>query len=68
VIDRSTLEEWEQAGAKSAFERATERVEKLVQSYRPVPLPDVVQRELEGITLRAARPFGMGELPLPVAG
>jgi trimethylamine--corrinoid protein Co-methyltransferase len=68
VIDRSMLEEWEKAGEKSAFERATERVEKLVQSYQPVQLPDVVRRELEGITLRAARQFGMDELPLLVGG
>jgi trimethylamine--corrinoid protein Co-methyltransferase len=68
VIDRSTLEEWEQAGAKSAFERATERVEKLVGSYQPAPLPDVARRELERITLRAARPFGMDTLPPLVAG
>jgi trimethylamine--corrinoid protein Co-methyltransferase len=68
VIDRSMLEEWEQAGAKSAFERATERVEKLVRSYQPAPLPDVTRRELERITLRAARPLGMDALPALVAG
>lgn len=63
VIDRSTLDEWEAAGAKSAFERATERVEKLVARYQPSPLADDVRRELEDITLRAALPFGMDELP-----
>ncbi len=68
VIDRSTLEEWEQAGAKSAFERASERVERLVGSYQPAPLPDAARRELERITLRAARPFGMEALPALVAG
>jgi trimethylamine--corrinoid protein Co-methyltransferase len=68
VVDRSSLEEWEKAGAKSAFERASERVEKLVQSYRPVPLPDVVRQELDAITLRAARPFGMDELPPLIDG
>jgi len=68
VIDRSTPEEWEQAGAKSAFERATERVERLVQGYRPAPLAEAARRELEDITLRAARPFGMNELPRLIAG
>jgi len=68
VIDRSTVEEWERDGAKSAFGRATERVEKLVASYRPAPLPDEMRRELEGITLRAARAFGMEELPPLVEG
>jgi len=68
VIDRSTLDEWEAAGAKSAFERATQRVEKLVRSYQPAPLPDVARRELERVTLRAARRFGMDELPPLVVG
>jgi trimethylamine--corrinoid protein Co-methyltransferase len=68
VIDRSTLEEWEQAGAKTAFERATERVERLVGTYEPAPLPGVARRELERITLRAARPFGMDALPALAAG
>jgi trimethylamine--corrinoid protein Co-methyltransferase len=67
VIDRSTLEEWEQAGAKSAFERATERVEKLVATYQQPPLPDVARRELERITLRAARTYGMDALPPLIA-
>lgn len=68
VIDRSTLEEWEQAGAKTAFERATERVEKLVGTYRQPPLSDAARQELERITLRAARPFGMDALPALAAG
>jgi trimethylamine--corrinoid protein Co-methyltransferase len=68
VIDRSTLEEWEHAGATSAFERATERVEKLVGTYRQPPLPDVARRELERITLRAAQSAGMDVLPPLAAG
>jgi hypothetical protein len=57
-----------QAGAKSAFERATERVEKLVGTYRQPPPSDAARQELERITLRAARPFGMDALPALAAG
>lgn len=63
VIDRSTLEEWEAAGATSAFERARQRVEGLVRGYQAVPLPETVRQELGGIALRAARPHGLSALP-----
>jgi trimethylamine:corrinoid methyltransferase-like protein len=36
VIDRSSVDEWERNGANTAFERASDRVEALVNSYEPM--------------------------------
>jgi len=63
VIDRSNSGEWEKAGAKTALERACERVEQLVGSYKPTDVPKEVRSELHAITLSAAKKAGMGQLP-----
>jgi len=63
VIDRSSVDEWERNGAKTAFERASDRVEDLVNSYEPVAVSDEVHRELLDITLNAANKYGMDKLP-----
>ena len=63
VIDRSSVDEWERNGAKTAFERASERVEALVNSYEQVALSDEVHAEWLDITLNAARQYGMDKLP-----
>ncbi len=63
VIDRDSRLAWEGKGAKDTVERAHKRVEELVAAYQPRPLPKEVIRELEDITLRAARERGLEELP-----
>jgi len=63
VIDRSPVDEWERNGSQTAFERASDRVEALVNSYEPVAVPDEVHAELLDITLNAARRSGMDKLP-----
>jgi len=63
VIDRSSLDGWKRRGAKTAFERATERVQQLLLTYQPSPLSDEVRTELRHIATKAARRFGMDELP-----
>ncbi len=63
VIDRSSADEWERKGAKTAFERASDRVEHLLSTYKPTPVSDEVRTELRAITLGAARQFGMDRLP-----
>jgi trimethylamine--corrinoid protein Co-methyltransferase len=69
VIDRGSLDAWQQRGASSAFARARERVKKLVASYKPVAAPVGMQEELRAIATAAARKFGMDELPpLPERG
>jgi trimethylamine--corrinoid protein Co-methyltransferase len=63
VIDRGSLDAWKKQGAKTAFERARDRVNQLVAAYRPSPISDDLRVELREITTRAARRFGMDELP-----
>lgn len=63
LIDRASLGEWEGAGAKTATQRAAERVDKLVSAYRPTRLSNESRAELHAITLAAARQAGMDELP-----
>lgn len=63
VIDRSSVDEWERNGAKTAFERASDRVEALVNAYEPVAVSGAVRAELHEITLNAAKKFGMDKLP-----
>ena len=63
VIDRGSLAAWKKQGAKTAFERARDRVNQLVAAYRPSPISDDLRAELREITTRAALKFGMDELP-----
>jgi len=63
VIDRSSAGDWERKGAKTAFERARDRVEYLLSTYQPMPVSDEVRKELHTITLGAAKQFGMDKLP-----
>ena len=63
VIDRGSLEAWKKKGAKTAWERAQDRVEELLATYEPSPISEDLREELRAITLKAAQTFGMNELP-----
>jgi trimethylamine--corrinoid protein Co-methyltransferase len=63
VIDRSSLDGWKRKGAKTAFERAADRVPELLATYRPSPISDELRAELRDIATQAAQKFGMAELP-----
>jgi trimethylamine--corrinoid protein Co-methyltransferase len=63
VIDRGSLDGWKRKGAKTAFERASDRVNQLLATYTPRPVSRELRSELRGIALGAARRFGMDELP-----
>ena len=63
VIDRDTRQAWEGKGAKDTTQRAHEQVEELIATYEPRELPPDVIRELEDITLRAAKAAGLDKLP-----
>ena len=63
VIDRGSLDGWKKKGAKTARERAKDRVNKLLASYEPSPISDELRTELRQIATRTAQKFGMDELP-----
>jgi trimethylamine--corrinoid protein Co-methyltransferase len=63
VIDRGSLDGWKKKGAKTARERAADRVTRLLASYKPSPISDELRAELREIATSAARQFGMDELP-----
>jgi trimethylamine--corrinoid protein Co-methyltransferase len=63
LIDRASYEGWKSRGEKSTFERARDRVEKLISSYQPTKITKELRQELRAITLRAGQSFGMQSLP-----
>jgi trimethylamine--corrinoid protein Co-methyltransferase len=63
AIDRDFRRNWEATGSLDATARAHQRVEKVIAAYEPKRLPDDAARELEEITLRAARAAGTDNLP-----
>jgi trimethylamine--corrinoid protein Co-methyltransferase len=63
VVDRDFRRNWEAKGNLDAAARAQRRVEEVVAAYEPKELPAEFTRELEAITLRAARAVGMDHLP-----
>lgn len=68
VIDRGSLQAWREGGSKDAAARAADRVNQLLAAYEPPAMAEPLRQELRAIATRAARHFGMDELPpLPVA-
>jgi trimethylamine--corrinoid protein Co-methyltransferase len=63
VIDRGSLDAWKRKGEKTAFQRAAERVDRLVGKYQQPALSSEICAELRSITKAAARKFGMEHLP-----
>ena len=63
VVDRGSLTAWQDAGAKTAGERARDRVQSLLGDYQPRSLSDDMRQGLRDITEHAARQFGMDHLP-----
>ncbi len=63
VIDRGSLEAWQNAGSRSADSRAADRIEMLLKSYKPTPLSVEIKHALREITQTAARKHGMDTLP-----
>jgi len=63
VIDRGSLDGWKRKGAKTALERATDRVNQLLATYQPSPISDELRAELRDIATRVAQEFGMDALP-----
>lgn len=63
IIDRQPPEIWEEQGAFTAWDRAVQRVDNLLEAWDAPPLDRKLAGELRKITSRAAKSFGMDQLP-----
>ncbi len=63
VIDRASFEGWVSKGEKSTFERARDRVNKLIPTYQPNNISEDQRRELCEVTTSIANKFRMEHLP-----
>jgi trimethylamine---corrinoid protein Co-methyltransferase len=63
VIDRSSFEGWKAKGARTALERAADRVDRLLAAFEPPARSVSLRPELHRIASAAARRFGMERLP-----
>jgi trimethylamine:corrinoid methyltransferase-like protein len=63
VIDRGSLNSWEQSGKKDAFARSRERVQELLSSYKRPELAASVEQDLRMIVEQQAKKGGMDHLP-----
>ncbi len=69
VIDRGSLDAWTAKGRRTAFDRASDRVEQLVAKYQKPAIDPALAAELRSIATAAGRKFGMDALPaLPEVG
>jgi trimethylamine--corrinoid protein Co-methyltransferase len=57
LFERGIYSDWEKKGAKTLLERASERVQMILDTHQPTPLPEDVQARLREIVRRAG---GMG--------
>jgi len=62
VIDRSSYDGWENEGSKTINERASERVNQLLDSYEPTELANEVLSEIHTIADREAKKLGISSL------
>jgi trimethylamine--corrinoid protein Co-methyltransferase len=64
IIDRNSPDNWNLAGSLSARQRSGDQIDTLLFEYSDPQLEQLILKELKRITLTAAAPFGMNELPL----
>lgn len=53
LINRQRYETWQEAGSKTLFERANEKVRDIIENYEVDPLPKDVQQKIRAIVERS---------------
>jgi len=66
LYDWSHRDEWLSNGSKSLTDRAYEKVQWILESHKPLPLPDVVQKTLRLIILEYESDKGLRQFDLEV--
>jgi trimethylamine--corrinoid protein Co-methyltransferase len=59
LMDRRMRPRWEKDGSKDAYERAREEVHRILETYKPVPLPDEVLKKVRDIVDGAEAELGV---------
>jgi len=54
VVERSNYEDWAAKGSKTMAQRAAERVEEILRTHKPEPLPEPTRQAIRAIVERAA--------------
>ena len=49
LIDRRVREDWAADGGSDIYQRATAEAQRILETHRPVPLPEAVTAEMRGI-------------------
>ncbi len=49
LIDRKSMEDWQQAGGTDIYRRAVEKTRNILQTHRPTPLPEDAAAEIQAI-------------------
>jgi len=63
VIDRGSIRDWQQSGARDTFERAKQRTADLLAEYRRPQIDQAKEKELRSMVASLARQAGMDQLP-----
>jgi len=53
LLDRKKREAWRAAGSKDLTEKAYEKAREILETYKPEPLPENIQKELKRILAEA---------------
>jgi trimethylamine--corrinoid protein Co-methyltransferase len=59
LMDRKMRSNWEADGAKSAYDRATEKVRWILENHRPDPLPEDVLAKIRAIVVETEKDMGI---------
>ena len=59
LIDRRMYEHWEREGKKDMAERAREEALKILENYKPIPLPEGAAREIRAVIEEAEYEIGI---------
>lgn len=64
VIERRDRKNWENDGARGAFEKARDKVKEILAHHRPAPLDSERAEKLDRVTVKIMDELGIGSLPL----
>ncbi|MBU8920617.1 MAG: trimethylamine methyltransferase family protein [Bacteroidales bacterium] len=63
VIERGSLEQWRADGKKTAFDRASDQVDKLLKTHEVEQLDPEITKYITGLMVEEGKKVGMDKLP-----